>query len=147
MQDTYRGRSIPLETFATLCEQNEITLLSLQKGFGSEQLQSCSFQKKFVRCQQQINSIWDFHENAAIIANCDLIITCDTSIAHLAGGMGHKVWVLLKDVPFWTWGMHSDKTFWYESMKLFRQKEKYNWYEVMARVAKKLEQCLYYQKN
>ncbi len=135
MEKTYQGRSIPLETFATLARNNNFKLLSLQKGFGSEQLETCSFRHKFVQCQQQIDSTWDFLENAAIIENCDLIITCDTSIAHLAGGMGKKVWLLLKDIPFWTWGLEGESTFWYPSMKLFRQKERHNWQEVMERVS------------
>ncbi len=134
MEKTYQGRSIPLETFATLARNNNFKLLSLQKGFGSEQLEKCSFRNKFVNCQAQIDETWDFLENAAIIENCDLIITCDTSIAHLAGGMGKKVWLLLKDIPFWTWGLERENTFWYPSMRLFRQKERNNWQEVMERV-------------
>ncbi|WP_269611281.1 tetratricopeptide repeat protein [Prochlorococcus marinus] len=134
-EKTYQGRSIPLEKFSILKDNNEITFLSLQKGFGSEQLNSCSFKNKFVDCQPQIDRTWDFLENAAIIENCDLIISCDTSIAHLAGGMGSKVWLLLKDIPFWTWGLEREDTFWYPSMKLFRQKERHNWNEVMERVS------------
>ena len=113
-------------------------MLSLQKGFGSEQLDHCSFKNKFVECQPQINSTWDFLENAAIIENCDLIITSDTSIAHLAGGMGKKVWLLLRDIPYWTWGLEGENTFWYPSMKLFRQKQRDNWQEVRERVSSKL---------
>ena len=81
----------------------------------------------------------DFLENAAIIENCDLIITCDTSIAHLAGGMGKKVWLLLRDIPYWTWGLDGETTFWYPSMRLFRQKERQNWQEVMRRVSYELK--------
>ncbi|WP_269623983.1 tetratricopeptide repeat protein [Prochlorococcus marinus] len=135
LEKTYQGRSIPLETFSLLFKQNELSILSLQKGFGSEQLEQCSFKNKFVECQPQINSTWDFLENAAIIQNCDLIITCDTSIAHLAGGMGKKVWLLLRDIPFWTWGLKEETTFWYPSMRLFRQHERHNWQEVMERVS------------
>ncbi len=135
---SYIGRSIPLETFSMLLELNKITILSLQKGFGSEQLENCSFKNQFIACQPQIDSTWDFLETAAIIENCDLIITCDTSIAHLAGGMGKPVWLLLRNIPFWTWGLQSESTFWYPSMKLFRQKERHNWQEVMERVSKKL---------
>ena len=94
--------------------------------------------EKFIECQSHINSSWDFLENAAIIENCDLIITCDTSIAHLAGGMGKKVWLLLRDIPFWTWGLEGDTTFWYPSMRFFRQKERHNWQEVMERVSNQL---------
>ena len=49
--------------------------------------------------------------------------------------MGKKVWLLLKDIPFWTWGLEKESTFWYRSMKLFRQKERDNWQEVMKRVS------------
>ena len=133
------GRSIPLEIFSILFDCNKITMLSLQKGFGSEQLEHCSFKDKFVGCQSEINSIWDFLENAAIINNCDLIITSDTSVAHLAGGMGKPTWLLLKDLPEWRWGLAGDSTFWYPSMKLFRQKERHNWHEVMKRVSIKLK--------
>ena len=139
LENTYKGRSIPLKLFSTLLDQNDITLLSLQKSFGSEQFNLCSFKDKFVECQTQIDATWDFLENAAIIENCDLIITCDTSIAHLAGGMGKNVWLLLRDVPYWTWGLIEESTFWYPSMRLFRQKERHNWEEVMRRVSNQLK--------
>ena len=114
-------------------------MLSLQKGFGSEQLKDCTFKDNFVQCQSKIDLTWDFLENAAIINNCDLIITCDTSIAHLAGGMGKKVWLLLRNPPFWTWGIDDESTFWYPSMQLFRQKERHNWQEVMERVSRAIK--------
>ena len=138
-EKTYHGRSIPLEIFSILLNSNDILMLSLQKGFGSEQIKNCSFKDKFIKCQNEIDSTWDFLENAAIISNCDLIITCDTSIAHLAGGMGKKVWLLLRERPFWTWGLRGDRTFWYPSMKLFRQKQMHNWPELMTRVSKELK--------
>ena len=140
MEKTYQGRSIPLETFSILSELKDIAMVSLQKGFGSEQLNHCSFKHKFVQCQSKVNSTWDFLENAAIIENCELIITCDTSIAHLAGGMGKKVWLLLRDIPYWTWGLEKESTFWYPSMKLFRQQERHNWNEVIERVSRKLQE-------
>ena len=143
MERTYQGRSIPLEMFSILSDLKDVRMLSLQKGFGSEQLDPCSFKNTFVECQPQITSTWDFLENAAIIENCDLIITCDTSIAHLAGGMGKKVWLLLIDVPYWTWGLKGDNTFWYPSMRLFRQNERDNWQEVMERVSRELNKILH----
>ncbi len=146
MEKTYQGRSIPLEIFSKLFENNEITMLSLQKGFGSEQLDHCSFKNEFVGCQAEIDSTWDFLENAAIIENCDLIITNDTSIAHLAGGMGKKVWLLLRDIPFWTWGLEGESTFWYPSMRLFRQKERHNWNEVMNRVSNAIKNEIFRNK-
>ena len=55
-----------------------------------------------------------------------------------SGGIGKKVWLLLKDIPFWTWGLKEESTFWYPSMRLFRQKEKHNWQEVMERVSSEI---------
>ena len=124
------GRSFPLESLRALSEIKSIKLLSLQKGSGSEQLDTCSFRPSFVSSQQQIETIWDFTETAAIIENCDLIITNDTSIAHLAGGLGKATWVLLKNVPDWRWGLEK-RTFWYPSMRLFRQKENNNWNDII----------------
>ena len=133
-----QGRSLPLETFSTILRNNNLNFLSLQKGFGSEQLNNCSFREKFVNCQKEVEMIWDFLEISAIISNLDLVITSDTSVAHLAGGMGKPTWILLKALPDWRWGLDSDKTFWYPSMKVFRQKERKNWDEVLDRVSTEL---------
>ena len=135
-----RGRSLALEAFAPITSSSQISLLSLQKGFGSEQFETCSFKDRFISCQDQINDTWDFLETAAIIANCDLVITSDTSVAHLAGGMGKTTWLLLHKVPDWRWGLEGDTTFWYPSMRLFRQRERGNWNEVMERVAEALQE-------
>ena len=134
------GRSLPLESFAPVANLEDLTLLSLQKGFGSEQLDQCSFRDRFVQCQDQINATWGFLETAAIIANCDLVITSDTSVAHLAGGMGKTTWLLLKQVPEWRWGIDGETTFWYPSMRLFRQTERGNWNGVMEQIVKALSQ-------
>ena len=133
------GKSLPLAAFHPVIEKVDASFLSLQKGRGSEQLADCSFRHRFVDCQEEINETWDFVETAAMIANCDLIITCDTSVAHLAAGMGKPTWLLLIAVPDWRWGMEGDTSFWYPSMRLFRQRERDNWPEVMDRVATALE--------
>ena len=132
------GRSLPLEAIAPIIQKTNANLLSLQKDIGAEQLETCSFRDRFVSCQEHINQTWDFLETAAIIEICDLVITSDTSIAHLAGGLGKTTWLLLKKVPEWRWGMHGDKTFWYPSMRLFRQQEKGHWDEVLNQVAQEL---------
>ena len=117
------------------------SFLSLQKGFGSEQLEDCSFKNKFVKSQKLVSSTYDFLDTAAHIQNCDLIITTDSCLAHLAGGMGKTTWVLLKACLTWRYGL-DDTTFWYPSMKLFHQKERDNWDEVMDRIAIELEDFL-----
>lgn len=134
-----KGRSLPLEAFAPITKNLNASLLSLQKGFGSEQLNNCSFRHHFVSCQELVNETWDFLETAAIIANCDLVITSDTCVAHLAGGMGKKTWLLLKKEADWRWGMKGDASFWYPSMRLFRQWERGNWITLLEVVADELK--------
>ena len=133
-KNNLKGRSFKLELLSPLAKINNIRFISLQKGYGSEQLESCSFKDKFVNCQNQINNIWDFLEIAAIIANCDYVITSDTSVAHLSGGMGKETWVLLHKTPDWRWGISGERTFWYPSMRLFRQKKLNRWHEVIESV-------------
>jgi tetratricopeptide (TPR) repeat protein len=135
-----RGRSLPLEAFASISINCQIAFLSLQKGYGSEQLKTCSFKDRFVSCQKLVDETWDFLETAAIIANCDLVITSDTSVAHLAGGMGKTTWLLLQKIPDWRWGLEGDTTFWYPSMRLFRQRERGNWDEPIRRVVQALQE-------
>ena len=141
-RNNLKGRSLALELFSLIAEK-DVRLVSLQKGFGSEQLKTCSFQEKFVESQDQINNIWDFDETVAMIDNCDLIITSDTVTAHLAGGMGKPTWLLLSVIPDWRWGLNSDKTFWYPSIRLFRQSVRNNWNEVMRRVSLELDDLLF----
>ncbi len=138
-QKSLKGRSFPLETFHQLSQEIECSFISLQKGYGSEQLRSCSFQKKFVSAQNIINKTWDFEETAAIIENCDLVITSDTSVAHLAGGLGKTTWLLLKHIPEWRWGLEGDKTFWYSSMRLFRKEKNETWRDIVNKVCERIK--------
>ena len=135
-----KGRSLPLKAFSYIAEKNpNISLLSLQKGYGSEQARNCSFKNMFVKCQSQISNIWDFSETAAIIANCDLIITSDTAVAHLASGLGKPTWILLHKTPDWRWGTKGESTFWYQSARLFRQQKDGNWRDVMHQASDSLQ--------
>lgn len=139
------GRSLPLECLAPLAGMNNVRLVSLQKGFGSEQLEACSFRHRFVDCQDAINHSWDFLECAAVMAHCDLIVTCDTAVAHLAGGMGIPTWLLLKAVPDWRWGMEGEQTFWYPSVRLFRQRRPGQWDDVIERICTQLSEAKPFQ--
>ena len=121
-----KGRSMKLEEFASI-KKNTFKFLSLQKGYGSEQLPVYSFKDNFVSFQDIVNQTWDSLETVAIIENCDLIITTDTCVAHLAGAIGKKTFLLLHSCSDWRWGIDSENTFWYPSIKLFRQKIKNKW--------------------
>ncbi len=134
----FRGRSLQLEQLKFLTKCTNGTFLSLQKGFGSEQLKECSFLNRFVGVQEHINQSRDFAETAALICNCDLVITIDTAVAHLAGGLGQPTWLLLKYVPEWRWGLKGIQTFWYPSIRLFRQHQQSNWTDLIKQVGQQL---------
>jgi hypothetical protein len=80
----------------------------------------------------------DFSDTAALIQNLDLVITIDTSVAHLAGALGKPVWVMLPYVADWRWMLDREDSPWYPSMKLFRQPKAGDWEAVVARVAAEL---------
>jgi len=80
-----------------------------------------------------------FLDTAAIIKNLDLVITSDTSIAHLAGALGVETWLALAHVPDWRWGLSGDATPWYPWMNLYRQQSPGEWAGVFSRIAAQLE--------
>ena len=82
--------------------------------------------------------IQSFEDTCTILAGLDLVICCDTAVAHLAGAMGIPVWVMIPYNPDWRWGLTGETTHWYDSMRLFRQTERDNWTEVFERVEKEL---------
>ena len=137
-----KGRSFPLSMYEPLASIPGVEFVSLQKGYGSEQLESCVFRDRFVSCQEEINQTWDWVETAGIVQNCDLIITSDTSIAHLAGALGKPVWILLKKLPDWRWGLEGETTPWYPSARLFRQAESGNWTQVIDQVKEALSKLI-----
>ena len=102
-------------------------------------MNNCVFKDLFVDHQHEVDQAWDFEATASIVQSCDLVITNDTALVHLAGAMGKKTWLLLHHVPDWRWGISGDATFWYPSVKIIRQHSNRNWYDVMDRVAKELQ--------
>lgn len=79
-----------------------------------------------------------FHDTAAVMESLDLIITCDTSIAHLAGALGRPTWIALKHAPYWRWMLGRDDSPWYPSIRLFRQKHRGQWGDVFDRMLEEL---------
>ena len=76
----------------------------------------------------------DFMETAALISCLDLVITVDTSVAHLAGALGRPTWILLPHTPDWRWLLDRDDTPWYPNTRLFRQQAHGDWPHVFARM-------------
>jgi tetratricopeptide (TPR) repeat protein len=77
----------------------------------------------------------DFQDTAAVIALCDLVVTVDTSVAHLAGAMGRPLWVLLPFWPDWRWTLDAERSPWYPDARLYRQGADCDWNPVVAHLA------------
>jgi ADP-heptose:LPS heptosyltransferase len=77
----------------------------------------------------------DFGDAAAILSMCDLVITVDTAIAHLAGALGRPVWILVQHSPDFRWLMQREDSPWYPTARLYRQPKHFDWESVIARLA------------
>ena len=130
------GRSLPLHYFAPLAEMPGVQLISLQKNDGVEQLQKLP--SVLTLGPDFDNGPDAFLDTAAVMMTLDLIITSDTSIAHLAGALGRPVWVLLKAVPDWRWLRYRNDCPWYPTMRLFRQRIRGDWADVIEQVRQEL---------
>jgi tetratricopeptide (TPR) repeat protein len=82
----------------------------------------------------------DFRDAAAAVEQMDLVISVDTSMAHLAGALGRPVWVLLPFLPDWRWLLDREDTPWYPTMRLFRQRQRGEWTPVVEAVREALQQ-------
>jgi hypothetical protein len=138
-----RLRSIPLAQFAPLARVPGVHLLSLQKGAGRDQLPALRGYFPVIDLGPQLNeTTGPFLDTAAVMKNLDLVITSDTSAAHLAGALGVPVWVALHDVPDWRWLLEREDSPWYPTMRLFRQTRPGQWEDVFDRIAEALRRRL-----
>ena len=80
----------------------------------------------------------DFEDTAALIENMDLIITVDTSVAHLCGALNKNAWIMLPDLPDFRWLLNRNDSPWYPSLKLYRQEKQGNWNNVIKNIIKDL---------
>ena len=81
-------------------------------------------------------------DTVAIMENLDLIITPDTSIVHLAGTLGKKTWLILQSDPYWRWFLDDNKTPWYPSVSIFRQRKINNWEDTFVEIEDKLKELV-----
>jgi len=129
-------RSISLAQLAPLTQVEGTTFYSLQKGPAARQLQNMPAAMKLI----DLDSLQaDFADTAAIVANLDLVISIDTSLAHLAGAMGKPVWILLHYVPDWRWLLDREDSPWYPTARLFRQARAGEWQDVVNRLERELQ--------
>ncbi len=127
-----RDRSIPLKNYLPLADVPGVRLISLQQQHGLEQLADVP-KGVAIETLAGVDSA-DFTDTAAAMMNLDLIVTSDTSIAHVAGALGQPVWIALGFVPDWRWLLARDDSPWYPTMRLFRQPALGDWESVFARI-------------
>jgi len=139
--DAYR--SIPLRHFAPLAAVPGDRLVSLQTGFGAEQIAALGGLFPLVDFGESLDAdSGAFMDTAAILENLDLLITSDTALPHLAGAMDRPVWVLLSTCSDWRWLEEREDCPWYPSMRLLRQARAGDWIELFARVADQLRRVV-----
>ena len=133
------SRSMELQMLEPLAGVSGVQWFSVQKGAAAGQLDRVSPRWRIVDLG---SSLHDLADTAAVLAHVDLVITVDTSVAHLAGAIGARTWTLLSHPPEWRWLLERRDTPWYPTMTLFRQREVDQWAPVVARVRHRLERLV-----
>lgn len=131
-----RFRSIPLAHFAPLAQVRGVTLFSLQKGPGTEQIPLVQPRFSVVDLGSAADeAAGPLMDTAAIMAHLDLVVTSDSALAHLAGALGVPVWLATAHVPDWRWLTGRSDSPWYPTMRLFRQPRRGDWTSVFGEMA------------
>jgi len=133
LRDHYR--SMTLAQFAPILDTPEISFVTLNPGLSMEDQTAVTTQRNVIHLAKQFS---DFVDTAAVIENLDLVITTDTSIAHLAGALGKPVWILLCHVADWRWLLDRNDSPWYPTARLFRQHRLGDWTDVIREVEAEL---------
>jgi hypothetical protein len=130
-----RERSFPLAELESVALIPGVRLFSLQKGHGLDQIERVSDRFPVTDLGPRLE---DFVETAAVMLNLDLIISADSSPAHLAGALGVPIWMCLPYISDWRWMTGREDSPWYPSMRLFRQRQFGDWNELFSRLARDL---------
>jgi Flp pilus assembly protein TadD len=131
-----RTRSMSLSQLAALAGVPAVTFFSLQKGPPASQIHQAPTGLRIVDVGRDLE---DFADTAAVISLVDLVITTDTSIPHLGGALGARVWLMLQFAADWRWMVGREDSPWYPTIRLFRQSARGDWSGVVERVAAELE--------
>jgi hypothetical protein len=131
------GKSFPVAALEGIAKLPGVRLIRLQKNAGSEQLEHLP-PGMTIEDYAFDEGRDAFLDTAAIMLNCDLVITADTAPAHLAGALGVPAWVALKHVPDWRWFLGTAHSPWYPSLRLFRQAATNDWASVFDAMKEEL---------
>jgi len=118
-------RSVPFPVFSRVLEVAQVDFFALQKGGAADD----------PRMTNLGPVLGDFADTASVIDQLDLVVTVDTSVAHLAGALGKPVWILLARQTDWRWLTERTDTPWYPTARLFRQRRLGDWSPVIGEVA------------
>ncbi len=130
-----RFRSFRLAEFAPLADISGVRLISLQKGEAVQELAGSAFPVVDLGQRYQAG---DWLDTLGIVSQLDLVVACDTAIAHLAGALGKPVWIALPHATDWRWMVNRDDSPWYPTLRLFRQGKPGEWAGVFERMAESL---------
>jgi hypothetical protein len=141
LRATVAAKSIPLTEFKPLMNLPNISVYSLQQMTGIEQVTLMDHDTRLITFDASFDRTnGRFMDTAAVIKQLDLIITVDTAIAHLAGGLGVPTWILLPNPPDWRWMINRTDSPWYpENVRLFRQQKTGDWKSVIHTVTHELK--------
>jgi len=132
------NRSMKLSDFAPLLALHHVNWYSLQVGGPAA---ACASLPKTNQIEDLSPLLTDFAATAGVLSQLDLLISVDTAPAHLAGAMGVPVWTLLPAIDSdWRWGVSGHSTFWYPSMRLFRQTQAGNWSALIESLLQKISE-------
>jgi Flp pilus assembly protein TadD len=137
-----RRRSFPLAALEPLARLSGVHLVVLQKGHGREQLPAAADWPLTDLAQRLDEEAGAFVDTAAVLAGLDLVVTCDSALAHLAGALGAACWVALPHAADWRWLLGREDSPWYPTLRLFRQSQPGDWGDVFARMAAALRERL-----
>lgn len=135
-----RWRSFPLASLAPVADVPGVCFVRIQSVDGLEQITNLNGRFPIVTLDSERPR--EFHDTAAILSLMDLVITPDTAVAHLAGGLGVPVWLALSTVGEWRWMVEREDSPWYPTMRIFRQTELGDWDGVFQRMADILREGL-----
>ncbi|MGQ9370228.1 tetratricopeptide repeat protein [Azospirillum sp. ST 5-10] len=131
-----RRRSLTLAALAPLAGVRGVRFVSLQKGAAADQARH---PPPGMELTDWMDEVGDFADTAGLIAELDLVVTVDTSVAHLAGGLGKPVWVLSRYDACWRWLVDREDSPWYPTLRLYRQDGPGDWRPAVDRLAADLE--------